>query len=141
MIPQGIQNVDLDQAARRSDELIAAIKQRDGDLTPAFDALEKSLHKFEESGYPLDAIVPATSEGALGFSSIRETNGRRFWEKYSGVVKKDLCDANGELHKLVKSGLAGASGAVVSAIVTSLSPSGCTARGCSDRSHTCHQGS
>ena len=107
----------LDRAILAADQLAATV-QRDG-VEPAYAELEAAIRNFQEEGYPIESILPQGSDARLGFS-LRSTDGKGFFEAYSKMLRKCLCGANGEFHKLIKSGVNTSVGAVLAAMVNSL---------------------
>ncbi len=96
-------NIDpqlIEQASRDADMLVRQI-QASGDLEPAYAALDAGLSQFEESGFPLEALLPADSEAGAGFAAAAR-DGRGFWQRYREAVRKSLCDKDGELGMVVR---------------------------------------
>ncbi len=111
----------LENASREAEALVNTIERQGGNLDPVYDALEVSVRRFEEAGYPIESIVPGGDEAGLGFSLKKWTSsGRDFYRAYKKAIKKDLCKPHGDLHKLAKAGLSGGTGAVVAVIFQSL---------------------
>lgn len=110
--------ITLEEAARAAESIAEQVKQQG--LEPAFTEIEKALLQFSDSGYPIDAIIPAGAEPQLGFSLTRAKDGKSFWSVYSEVVREELCKTDGELQKLVKAGLSGSTGAIVTAVMIGL---------------------
>jgi hypothetical protein len=106
----------FEEAERAAGDLAEQVKQKG--LAPAFAELENALLQFGEAGNPIDTIVPASAK--LGFSLTRARDGKSFWDVYSEVVREELCKKDGELQKLVKAGLSGSTGAILTAVMTGL---------------------
>ena len=104
------------------DAIIEAIaldrKVKKTDLGYGFKELDKAIKEFESKGYPIESILPS-GETSLGFS-LFEINGEAFWKSYSKLLRKSLCEDNGELNKLINSGINSSVGAVLTAIVTAI---------------------
>jgi hypothetical protein len=108
----------FEEAEHAVGDIAEQIKQRG--LAPAFAEFEKALQQFSEAGYPIDAIIPASAEPQLGFSLTRASDGKSFWDVYAEVVREELCKADGELQNMVKAGLSGSTGAILTTVMTGL---------------------
>ena len=118
MDPKSSNQRKFEEAEREANKLKEQVRHRG--LDPAFDSLDKALSEFRDAGYPIDALVPADAEPRLGFSLTRASDGKSFWQVYKEVVREELCKEDGELQRLVKAGLAGSTGALITAIMTGL---------------------
>jgi hypothetical protein len=98
---------------------ISELIKRQG-IEPALTELEKALKQFSDAGYPIDAIMPVDVEPSLSFSLTRASDGKSFWSVYAEVVREELCKEDGEMQKLVKAGLSGSTGAILTAVMTGL---------------------
>ena len=107
----------LDRAIRAADQLAARV-QRDG-VQPAYSELEEAVRKFQEEGYPIDSILPLGADSRLGFS-LRNADGKSFFDAYSAMLRKCLCGADGGFNKLARSGVSASVSAVLSSMVKSL---------------------
>lgn len=107
----------VDQALKAAEHLNGAIGKHG--VTSAYAELEKAVHAFQEGGYPLDSIIPQGQDARLGFS-LKNADGKSFFEIYSSLLRKSLCGPGGEFNKLIKSGLNSSVGAVLMTIVSSL---------------------
>ncbi len=108
------------QAAEEAETLSQKIRSANGDLEPAYQALEFAIAKFEESGYSVDALIPASGEPGLGFAMSKAKTGKGFWEIYSRAVRDKLCDSKGELNRLAKTGLPSSAGAIAATTMATL---------------------
>jgi hypothetical protein len=114
-------NIDpqlIEQAGRDADMLVRQI-QASGDLEPAYAALDAGLAQFEESGFPIEALLPADGEAGMGFAAVART-GNGFWRRYREAVRKSLCSHDGELGKAVRPVIQGGTGAIITAIIATL---------------------
>ncbi|BAY08698.1 hypothetical protein [Calothrix sp. NIES-2098] len=112
-----MKDLTLDQAIQSAIELNASVSKEG--LKVAFPELRKAIEEFEDDGYPIETIIPQEEEVGLGFS-LKSTDVERFWEIYSDLIRKSLCGSNGDLHKLVQSGISTSVGAVLATLVTGL---------------------
>lgn len=97
-------NIDsqiLSEAIKETELLMKQLANLNGDLSPAYQAIEKAIPIFEQS-YPLEALIPSESEIGMGFSQKMDKSGKGFWERYSKAVYKQLCSKNSELNKIVQ---------------------------------------
>jgi hypothetical protein len=118
MVFQAPHQLTFEEAERAVADIAEHVKQKG--LAPAFAEFEKALRHFSEAGYPIDAIVPTGAEPQLGFSLARARDGKSFWNVYAQIVREDLCKTNGELRRLVDTGLSGSAGAILTAVMTGL---------------------
>jgi hypothetical protein len=107
----------LDQAIQSAIELNEEVDKKGLDI--AFPELQKAMHEFEDDGYPIESIIPQGQETGLGFSS-KSVDVEKFWEIYSDLIRKSLCGSDGDLHKLVQSGVSTSVGAVLATLVAGL---------------------
>ena len=109
------------EAAQQVDAMTREMKEKGGDLTPAFKALDEAIPQFEEkTGFSIEALIPAQSETGLGAAQKDIKEGKRFWSVYSQSVRDALCDRNGQLYALVRSGVTSGTGAILATIMTTL---------------------
>lgn len=103
-----------------ADRLVREISQKGGDLSPAYAALEKALQSLEDLGYSAESLLPAESEEGLGFALEQVRSGKGFWDIYSRVLRKSLCNPEGDLRQLVQSGITVTTHSLASAVLASL---------------------
>ncbi|MBN1618339.1 hypothetical protein JW887_03285 [Candidatus Dojkabacteria bacterium] len=113
-----MKELTLDQAIKEAIELNERVEQNG--LDTGFTALNDAIKAFEDEGYPVDVLIPQGQEVGLGFSF----QSKDFWPIYSDLLRHKLCDPEGELNKLVKSGISTSVGAVLTAIVSALGIAG-----------------
>jgi hypothetical protein len=112
-------NMAIEAAAARAEAVRQAIAQQNGDLEPAYRALEEAIGEFEQtSGEFAEALVPAEDEAGLRFRRTRR--GQDFWAAYKKRLRKQLCDPKGELHWLSQAGTQITGTAIVTAMVNTL---------------------
>ena len=104
----------LDQAITEAIALKQKV-EREG-INAGFSALDSAVKAFENEGIPIDVLIPQGQETSLAFSFKSEA----FWPTYRDLLRNRLCDEEGELYKLVSSGISTSVGAVLTAIVTAL---------------------
>jgi len=92
-----------DAAEQLAEQVAVQIKQEGGSLAPAYKAFEAGLAQFQQSGLPLESLIPAGERG-LGFAARHTKNGKSFWGVYGRVVRNKLCAKNSKLHVLAQSG-------------------------------------
>jgi len=112
-----MKELTLDQAIQAAIELNKNVSEKG--LAVGFSELEKAVQDFESEGYPIQTIIPQGEDASLGFS-LKRADGKKFWEIYSDLIRKSLCNSGGELHKLIGSGISTSVGAVLTAIVSGL---------------------
>lgn len=95
------------------------IMSQGGSLAPAYKALESGFVQFQQSGLPLESLIPAGEHG-LGFTAQHTKDGRSFWEIYGKIVRKKLCSKNSKLHSLAQNGAQISAGALVGIIMGAL---------------------
>ncbi len=111
-----MEELTLDQAILKAIELNDSIQKNNLEL--GYEKLSEAINDFENLGYPIESIIPE-GESELGFS-LSEINSKDFFKAYSKLIRNNLCKEDGELSKLVSSGIASSTGAVLTAIVTTL---------------------
>jgi hypothetical protein len=112
-------NMAIQAAAARAQAVQQAIAQQNGDLEPAYRALEEAIEEFEQtSGESAEALVPAEDDAGLRFRRTR--HGQDFWAAYKKRLRKQLCAPKGKLRKLSQAGTQVTGTAIVTAIVSIL---------------------
>jgi len=112
-----MKELTLDEAIQAAIELNHDM-DREGPA-PGFVQLETAVQEFKDEGYPIESIIPQGTDSKLGFS-LKSADARDFWGIYAALIRKRLCDSEGELGKLIESGISTSVGAVLTAIVTAL---------------------
>ncbi|HEX4020229.1 MAG TPA: hypothetical protein VHX63_03715 [Acidobacteriaceae bacterium] len=84
-----------------AEQVASQITQQGGSLDPAYTAFDLGIAQFQQSGLPLDSLIPA-GEHAMGFSLRRATDGKSFWDIYGTIVRNKLCTANSDLNDVVR---------------------------------------
>ncbi len=113
---------DWSNAGRQADDLARVIGRR-GEQA-ALRELDRALAEYRETGFPLDAIVPAQAEQQVGFSLRRAKDGKSFWSIYGRILRDELCKPGGDLHKLATAGIQTSAGAILGVLVSALGPPG-----------------
>jgi hypothetical protein len=108
----------LEDASRRAEELAARVRELGEDA--ALADLDRALADYRAEGYPLDAVLPASSEADISFSLRRARDGKSFWSVYAEVLREDLCAPDGQLRKLALRGLNTSAGAILAVLVGGL---------------------
>ncbi len=108
----------FEEAERAASEI--ADRVREHGLEPALAELDNALKQFSDAGYPIESLVNSRGDSRLGMSLTRARDGKSFWTVYSEVIREELCKKDGELPKLVKAGLSGSTGALLTALMTGL---------------------
>jgi hypothetical protein len=107
----------LHDACVAADALAETVRQEGQDS--ALSVLEDALRAFDESGHPIESLLPH-GDAQLGAALARRKSGQAFWAVYADVIRHSLCKKNSELQKLAKAGLSGSAGAIVPALITGL---------------------
>jgi hypothetical protein len=97
-------------------EAFAASIDPNGPLDIAYAALDGAMAAYVAGGGRFDDAVPGGDEG-LGWGKGIET-GLALWRRYVSALHDDLCEREGELHKLLSGKASGA--ALVASVVTLL---------------------
>jgi len=92
-----------EKSEQLAEQVATQIRQQGGSLDPAYKALEAGIAQFQQSGLPLESLIPAGERG-LGFAARHAKDGKSFWEIYGKVVRNKLCTKNSKLHTLAQSG-------------------------------------
>jgi hypothetical protein len=106
----------IGQPEHLAEQVAAQIMSQGGSLAPAYKAFESGLAQFQQSGLPLESLIP-TGEHGLGFSAQHTKDGKSFWEIYGKIVRKKLCSKNSKLHSLAQSGAQISAGSLVGVIM------------------------
>jgi hypothetical protein len=109
----------IDEAGVLAEQIAQEIRAGAGDLSPAHRELEKQVREFVESGEPLEEILPGGDEEALGILR-RRADGRSYFDAYARVVREDLCQPGGELHRKVTQGAAATGASLVTLLLTTI---------------------
>lgn len=110
-----------EKAFQEAERLLQEIRQRNGDLSPAYESIESAIESLEDSGYSAESLVPADSELGLGMNSAEARTGKGFWNIYGRVIRDTLCTPGGDLGKLAETGLAGSTSSLVTILMVTLS--------------------
>jgi hypothetical protein len=110
----------VEEYAAQAERLAAEIKLHDGDLEPAYQALDKAIQAMEREGIALESLVPADSDFALGFAAPADRTGEGFWKKYRGAIKKRICNPHSEIYKKVAAGGSVGTGSLIGLILSHL---------------------
>lgn len=105
---------------QEAENLAQEIRQKGGDLSPAYESIEAAIQSFEDLGYSAESLLPADSEEGLGFALEEVRTGKGFWNIYGRVIRDALCQPDGDLSKLVKTGLSGSTASLVTTLMVSL---------------------
>lgn len=93
-----MERVEVVQAGQTAEALAHEVRQRAGDLSPIFNALEQAAVIYQQTGGSLQEAVPGTDDVALGFRGGKP-DGRTIWDAYVEVLREELCNPKGELHQ------------------------------------------
>jgi hypothetical protein len=102
-------------AERLADE----IQSQGGSLAPAYEAFEVGISQFQQSGLPLEALIPAGERG-LKFTASHTKDGKSFWSVYGKIVRNKLCTKNSKLQSLARSGAQLSAGSLVGVVMAAL---------------------
>jgi hypothetical protein len=94
----------FEEYVAQADRLAAEIKLRNGDLEPAYRALDKAIQAMERDGLALESLVPADKDFALGFAAGNEHTGESFWKQYKKAITKRICNPRSPIYKRLTSG-------------------------------------
>jgi hypothetical protein len=97
-------SLKIKEYAAQAEQLAAEIKNNHGDLEPAYRALDRAIEAVEKEGIPLESLVPAESDFALGFAASEDHNGEGFWKNYRRAIKKRICNPRSEIYKKIAAG-------------------------------------
>jgi hypothetical protein len=106
----------IDDALERANKLDETVRK--SGISVAYGELDRALSAFKKVA-PLEALIPSGEEARLGFS-LRALDAGRFFDVYSGLLRKSLCTPEGEFRKLIRAGMDSSVGAILTALVTSL---------------------
>lgn len=108
-----------DQESKRLAEQVAAQVREKGSIDPAYTAFEAGIAQFQQSGLPLEALIPSGERG-LGFAAKNMKDGKSFWSVYGSLVRKKLCQKDSKLRKLAETGTQLSASTLVGVVMASL---------------------
>jgi hypothetical protein len=94
-------------------------KTEGGDLTAAYAAMERDLAQLSRE-LDVTTLLPGGPDAALGMAA-KEKNAKRFYAVFKKRIRANLCDGDGEFAKLIRAGVQGSVGAIVTALAAALS--------------------
>ena len=97
----------------QADRLAKEIDLRDGDLEPAYQALDNAIQALENEGFALESIVPADNDFSLGFAAGSDHTGEGFWKQYKKALKKRICNPRSPIYKKLASGSSVGAGSLI----------------------------
>jgi len=112
-------SLTLRESEELADQVAAQIRQQGGSLEPAYQAFETGIAQLQQSGLPLESIVPAGEQG-LGFAARHPKDGKSFWAIYGKIVRKTLCAKDSKLYVLAHSGAQISAASLVGMIMAAL---------------------
>lgn len=110
----------LEEYAAQANQLADEIKQRHGDLEPAYRALDNAIRAMERDGLALEAIVPADKDFSLGFAAGNDRTGECFWKQYKKAIRKRICNPRSPVYKRLASGGSVGAGSLIGLILKHL---------------------
>ena len=116
-----LEGPEFETAIKEAEALKEQIDKEGGNLEPAYKAIEKGIDKFEKN-YDIEMLLPPTQkEPGLAFSLFKEKkDGKGFFQTYTNSIRDSICNTNGKLNELFKSGLSDSVREVIKAIMTTL---------------------
>lgn len=110
----------IEEYAAEAQRLAVEIELADGDLDPAYRAIDKAIQAIEREGIALESLVPADSDFALGFAAPEDRTGEGFWKKYRQAIKKRICNPRSEIYKKISTGGSIGAGSLVGLLLRHL---------------------
>jgi hypothetical protein len=104
----------------QADRLAAEIKLRNGDLEPAYQAIDNAIQAMEREGLALESLVPADKEFSLGFAVGNDHTGEGFWKQYKRAIRKRICNPRSPVYKRLASGGSVGAGSLIGLLLKHL---------------------
>lgn len=114
---------EIKNANKKAQILLTEIETANGDLNPAYKALQGAVDNYRQSGGHIEDLLPAGLGGSgLGIALFkRGKTGEGFWISFLYGIRSDLCNKNGDLRKYLKDGVQISTTAVIAALVATVS--------------------
>jgi hypothetical protein len=108
----------LQAASVRTSQLMQGLLASGGDLSVLHTGYTEIAQDVEREGYDLSEFLPDEDRADLNFSL--PDFGRRFFNKYSEIVRSKLCQEGGELRAHVDKAITSGLGALLAVLASAL---------------------
>jgi hypothetical protein len=93
-------------------------KVENGNLAPVFATLKANVEQISQE-MDLATLLPGGPNAELGMAA-KEKDIKGFYAVFKARIRANMCAQDGEFSKLIRAGLQGSVGAVVTALATTL---------------------